>query len=200
MRTLRETKIWGSKFVKEARRRGGGEVYANPSPSLCLFYFILRRSSASAVLWVKPKIEYARRWRARRKGTKGLQVYATPLRLLSFVPFLTIASTPSLPHTAIGIAHAAVLGNLYLPHKRLILAVTVSHSFDLMVGEPVAYVQGLPKGHGCCLVRCTNSPITIGSEGPKTGGGAPLVFPLGKRRHANGQQTFIERYSAAEQI
>jgi hypothetical protein len=60
------------------------------------------------------------------------------------------------------------------------LTVTASHSFDPMVGEPVAYVQGLPKGHRADSCGYYLPDHQRDRRGPG-GGGAPLSLPLGDR-------------------
>ncbi len=70
------------------------------------------------------------------------------------------------------------------------LTETASHSLDLMVGEPVAYVQGLPKGHRadfCGNYFPDHQRLTGGHES----GGAPLSLLQKKERaYADGQQAF----------
>jgi hypothetical protein len=63
-----------------------------------------------------------------------------------------------------------------------------------MVGEPVAYVQGLPKGHRGRLVRFTTPRSRRESRGPESGG-APLSLPKGRETMPMGSQHLLSGIS-----
>lgn len=85
---------------------------------------------------------------------------------------------PPFPRITASASSRAALGLSNLAQWRLMLTVSASHSFDLMVGEPVAYVQGLPKGHGADLVRLLTPRSPVRIKGDAESGGGPLSFFL----------------------